>query len=166
MGESVVQTAKLGDRVRIQYCQLPEKGTATDRPRRQKTLEFIVGSSDLIPSVSLGVVGMAPGDQKRLALQPREGYGTLQLALIKEIPLRRFPKHLHLRVGKRLAAVHKTSRRRRRVRIVEVKPNSVVVDGNHPLAGKVIELEIRLISLDTSANANKTRQQFDMGGEG
>ena len=39
------------------------------------------------------------------------------------------------------------------------------MDGNHPLAGKVINLEVYLLSLDSSSNANQTKQQFDMGGE-
>ena len=47
-----------------------------------------------------------------------------------------------------------SSGRRQRVRVVEINPDSVTVDGNHPLAGKVIELEVNLISLDSSANAN------------
>jgi FKBP-type peptidyl-prolyl cis-trans isomerase 2 len=158
--------AKLGDRVRIQYARLPEHGAAAAKPLRPQVLEFTVGSKDLIPSVSLGVVGMGPGDQKRLTLQPREAYGMLRAGLIREIPRQRFPKHLVLRVGKRLAAVNTASGRRRRVRVVEIKPDSVVVDGNHRLAGKVVELEITLISVDSSSNANKEKPQFDLGGSG
>jgi FKBP-type peptidyl-prolyl cis-trans isomerase 2 len=86
--------------------------------------------------------------------------------LIREIPRQRFPKHVVLRVGKRLTAVNVVSGRRRRVRIVEIKPDAVVVDGNHPLAGKVVVFEVGLISLDSSSNANKGKPQFDMGGEG
>jgi len=36
------------------------------------------------------------------------------------------------------------------VRVVEIDSESVTVDGNHPLAGKVLELEVSLISLDSS----------------
>jgi FKBP-type peptidyl-prolyl cis-trans isomerases 2 len=161
-----MHTAKLGDRVRINYSRLPQHGAATDKPLRHRVLEFTAGSKDLIPSVSLGVVGMALGDKKRLQLQPDEAYGTRQKGLIKEIPRRRFPKHLILRLGKRLTAVNTVSGTRRRVRIVQIKPDSVVVDGNHLLAGKVVQLEITLISLDSSSNANKRKPQFDLGGEG
>ena len=55
--------------------------------------------------------------------------------------------------------------RSRRVKVVEIKPKSVVVDGNHLLAGKVVELEVTLISVDSSADANRTQPQFDIGGE-
>ena len=157
--------AKLGDRVRIQYSRVPTNGAGTDKPRAPRTLEFTVGSAKLLASVSLGVVGMAPGDRKRLSLQPNEAYGVLQPGLVQEIPRQRFPKHLVLRVGKKLTATERVSRRRRRVRVVEIRPGAVVVDGNHPLAGQVIELEIGLITLDSSSNANKSMPQFDVGGE-
>jgi FKBP-type peptidyl-prolyl cis-trans isomerase 2 len=51
------------------------------------------------------------------------------------------------------------------VRVVKINPNSVMLDGNHPLAGKVVELEICLISIDSSSDANRSKPQFDMGGE-
>jgi FKBP-type peptidyl-prolyl cis-trans isomerase 2 len=46
-----------------------------------------------------------------------------------------------------------------------LKPDSVIVDGNHPLAGKVVTLAIQLISVDASANANQSNPQVDAGGE-
>jgi peptidylprolyl isomerase len=158
--------AKRGDRVRIQYCQVREDAAATNKPPGPKLLEFTVGSSDLIRSISLGVIGMVQGDRKRLTLQPQEAYGKPQARLVREIPRRRFPRHLALRKGQRLTAVDARSGQRRRVKVVAIKPDSVVVDGNHPLAGKVVELEITLISLDSSANANKQKPQFDLGGRG
>lgn len=141
--------AKVGDRVRIQYSRLPERGAAPDKPRGPRMVEFTVGNHDVISSVSLGVVGMAPGERKRLMLQPEEAYGTVRPGLIKEIARKCFPKQLVLRVGKRLTAVNSASGRRWRVRVVELKPESVVVDGNHSLAGRVVELEISLVSLQS-----------------
>ena len=75
-----------------------------------------------------------------------------------QIPRERFPQHIALKVGKQLTAFVAASGRRRRVRIVEINGESVTVDGNHPLAGQVIELEVNLISVDSSANANKQKR--------
>ena len=149
-----MKRAKLGDRVRVQYLGLLKDGTATEKQRGRQVLEFIVGSKEVISGISLGVVGMAKGEQKRLTLQPKDAYGTLRRKLIKEIPRQRFPTHLDLTVGKRLTSVGVTSGRRRRVQVVEIKPDTVVVDANHPLAGKVLEVEVQLVSLhSTSADA-------------
>ncbi len=161
-----MHTAKLGDRVRIQYARVPGSRPTSDKARAEKTFEFTVGSAEVFPSLSLGVVGMAPGDRKRLTLQPREAYGPVKAKLICQIPRQRFPQHLALEVGKRMTAFVASSGRRQRVRIVEIRPDSVTVDGNHPLAGKIIELEVNLISLDSSSNANQQQPQFDIGGQG
>jgi FKBP-type peptidyl-prolyl cis-trans isomerase 2 len=161
-----MHTAKLGDRVRIQYARLPESHPSSDKARAEKTCEFTVGSKEVFPSLSLGVVGMALGERKQLTLQPQEAYGPVKAKLIRQIPRQRFPQHLALAVGKRMTAFVASSGRRQRVRIVEIHADSVVVDGNHPLAGKIIELEVNLISLDSSPNANKQNPQFDLGGQG
>ena len=158
--------ANLGGRVRIQYCRVTQRGAARNKTSGRKTCEFTVGSKEVFSTLSLGVVGMAPGDRKQLTLQPHEAYGAVQSKLIKQIPRQRFPQHIALKIGKQLTAFVAASGRRRRVRIVEINGESVTVDGNHPLAGQVIELEVNLISLDSSASANKRKPQFDLGGRG
>lgn len=157
--------AELGDRVRIEYSHLVDQCSAAGKPLRSKTCEFIVGGSEVFASLSMGVVGMAPGDRKRLTLQPAEAYGDVQAKLIRLIPRARFPQGLKLQVGKRLTAVHGVAGRRRRVTVVEITPDAVVVDGNHPLAGKFVVVEVNLLSLDSSADANVSKPQFDIGGE-
>jgi FKBP-type peptidyl-prolyl cis-trans isomerase 2 len=157
--------AEPGDRVRVEYSRLVDQCAETGQPRKSKTCEFTVGGSEVFAALSLGVVGMVPGDRKRITLEPAEAYGTVQPKLVRTIPRGRFPKSLKLTVGKRLTAVHGLAGRRRRVTVVEITPDSVVVDGNHPLAGKVVVLEVNLLTLDSSADANSSKPQFDMGGE-
>jgi FKBP-type peptidyl-prolyl cis-trans isomerase 2 len=157
-------TAKPGDRVRVQYARVPRSRSTSARPARM--IEFIVGGHTVMRGLSLGVVGMTQGDDKRLQLDPEEAYGPANERLIREIPRVRLPQHLALRVGSRLTAVLKSTGRRRMVRVVELKPDSVVVDGNHRLAGEAITLDITLISVDSSAEANRSKPQFDAGGEG
>jgi peptidylprolyl isomerase len=160
-----MHTANLGDRVRIQYCSMPKPGALPHKASVQKTCEFTVGSSEVFRSLSLGVVGMAQGDRKQLTLQPREAYGKVQPKLIRRIPRERFPQHVALRVGKRLAAVESATGRRRRFRVVKINPDSVLVDGNHPLAGKVVELEVCLVSIDSALAAKRLKPQQGRGGK-
>ena len=161
-----MSVAQIGDRVRVRYCRLAAPEAAPRRQPSVKTCEFTVGGSEVFPSLSLGVVGMAPGDQKRFTLQPLEGYGTVRPKLIRQVPRARFPEHLKLHVGKRLAAVQGIAGRRRRFTVIEIGPETVTVDGNHPLAGQVIELEVKLISIDSHANGNGCKPPFDVGDKG
>lgn len=147
----VMNKAKLGDRVKVQYDGLLTDGIARKKKHPgTRVLEFIVGSEEVISGISLGVIGMAEGQQKRLTLQPEDAYGSVRPKLIKEISRRRFPSHLDLQVGKRLSVTSPVSGRRRRVMVMEIKPNTVIVDGNHPLAGKVLQVEVQLLSLDSA----------------
>ena len=157
--------AKLGDRVRIEYARIVDQCPPASQPRKSNRCEFTVGGKEVFASLSLGVVGMAPGDRKRLTLQPAEAYGDVQPKLLRLIPRTKFPKHLKLQIGKRLTAVHGLAGRRRRVTVVKITRDSVLVDGNHPLAGKVVVLEVNLLTVDSSADANRSQPQFDMGGE-
>lgn len=158
-----MHSAKFGDRVRVQYSRIDKLNPA--RTFSPTVLEFTAGSGEVMPGLSSGVIGMVPGEHKYLTLQPAEAYGYFQSEVVREIPRAKILKRITLRVGKRLSALSTWSGRQRRVRIVKLSPQTVKIDGNHRLAGQVIELEVRLISVDSSAEANRNEPQFDLGGE-
>jgi peptidylprolyl isomerase len=154
----------IGDRVRIQYFCVGKPTAGVRRPARH-AVEFTAGSNDMVRTLSWGVVGMSQGQCRQFTLLPSESLGIQQPRRAKEFPRYRFPKQIRPTVGQRLSAVHRLSGRRRRVTVIEVTPYSVVVDGNHPLAGQAVVVEIIIISVDSSANANVDLPQFDLGGE-
>ncbi len=162
----MMQNANVGDRVRVKCRRVSQSDAAKRRVRKTRTFEFTVGSREVAPGLSAGVVEMAPGQSRRMTLQPEDAYGPAHPWLVREIARRRVPKDMELRVGKWLTHVEPVSGHRERVRIIEVKRYSIVVDANHPLAGKVVELDVMLVSVDSSSHANKSKQQFEMGGEG
>jgi peptidylprolyl isomerase len=147
-----MQTAKQGDRVRVQYVGLSADGSKRTQPRRREVLEFTVGSNEVISGIDQGVIGMSEGQEKRLSLTPQQAYGEVRPKLIKEVARHRIPAHVELYVGKRLTVTGSESRRRRQVQVVEIRPNSVVLDANHRMAGKAVEVELQLISLDTAGS--------------
>jgi peptidylprolyl isomerase len=158
-------TAQRGDRVLVQCLRLCERAP-NEVPRRHQTLEFTVGSREVIAGLSTGVVGMSPGDVKQLQISVRDGFGAVRRRLIRTVPRQRFPDDMELYIGKRLTATGMKSGRRRRVTVIEVHPNAVIVDSNHPLAGKVLQVEVQLLALDSfsaahpkpESNANHSRK--------
>ena len=138
---------KSGDRVRVQYLGLVSGGSPLAGSRGREVLNFTAGSAQVMPGLSFGVLGMAVGEQKRLTLTAEQAYGAVNPKLIQEVPRLRFSPEMELEVGKQLQGTGVKSGRRRRVTIVEVRPEAVVVDGNHPLAGQPLEVELQLISL-------------------
>ncbi len=139
----------IGDRVQIQYVRIPVGEEApVKRPRRVK-LEFIAGSSEVSPALSQAVAGMLPGEHKHLKLQPSEAYGEILPKLIRQVPRERFPKEPPLQVGQRVTMSIRSTGKKRRAIIREIQLESVLIDGNHPLAGREILLDIELIAMAT-----------------
>lgn len=151
--------AKLGDHVRVQYLGLKPDGGGAESKHGRQVLEFTVGSKDVMPGISMGVVGMSEGEQKRLTLKPKDAYGLVRRKLIKEVARTRFPATLKLYVGRWIVATGQRSGRKRRVRVVELKSDTVVLDGNHPQAGEVVEMELQLISLHVLPPGNGKTQR-------
>jgi FKBP-type peptidyl-prolyl cis-trans isomerase 2 len=143
--------AQLGDRVQIEYVSRLSDDTSTSIPEKHRVLEFEVGSEEVIRGISNGVVGMAEGDRKRLRLAPQEAYGTIRRDLIHEIPRDRIPSTVNLEVGKWLINRRKDLIHSRRVRIIDIQATTVIVDGNHPLAGKTVTVEMQILSVETTA---------------
>ncbi len=145
--------AQLGDQVCVQYVALRADGGVVQYSvgqsgnRKGQVLELTVGSKEALRGISYGVVGMAVGEEKRLRLEPKDAYGVIRANLIEEIPRRRFPSRMDLFVGKRLIWNAADSRGRRRMIVRDMTPDTVTLDGNHPLAGEVLEVEVQLISL-------------------
>lgn len=157
---------QLGDRVRVRYARERNSSPDPATPTPAKEIEFVAGAADVLLGLSVGVVGMVQGESRQLTLQPLEAYGPVNPNLLKEIPRAKFPKRIMLWVGKQLSALSTMSGTRRRVRVVEINTNSILVDGNHVLAGKIVKLNVMLISVDSSSEANRSQPQFDTGGEG
>jgi FKBP-type peptidyl-prolyl cis-trans isomerase 2 len=157
--------AEVGDRVRVQYTYLAKSETTKRKAAVPKVLEFTVGGKHALPGLSQYVTGMQQGEQKCVTLQAAEAFGKVQDRLIREIPRNCFHTKSVLKLGMQLTARTAGAVRARKVRIVELKLNSVVVDGNHPGAGRPIRLEVFLVSIDSSSDANRSKPQVDNGDE-
>jgi FKBP-type peptidyl-prolyl cis-trans isomerase SlyD len=158
--------AQAGDRVRVQYTPMQNEPGRAREAATPKVMEFTVGDEHALPGLSRFVLGMRPGERKCITLQPKEAFGEVQARLIREIPRSCFRTKTFLTSGMILNAKSAgQTKRGRRVRVVELKTDSIVVDGNHPRAGRTVELSLYLMSVDSSSEANRSRPQFDCGGE-
>jgi FKBP-type peptidyl-prolyl cis-trans isomerase 2 len=104
---------------------------------------------------------MSQGEQKCVTLQPAEAFGTVQDRLIREVP--RGSIHTSSPLVGMLLAGRRVGRRK--VRIVELKQESVVIDGNHPRAGRPVNLAMYLLSVDASSETNQSKPQLNSGDE-
>ena len=159
--------ARHGDRVRIQYTRLhkPELAGPAASASAPKVLEFTIGGEHVLPGLSRCVAGMSQGEQKCVSLPAAEAFGDVQKRLIRELPRDCFRTKLPLAVGMVLNAKIRGLERPRKVRIVQLNAGTVIVDGNHPSAGRAVNLAVLVLSIDSSSEANQSKPQIDSGGE-
>jgi len=141
------QTVQKGDKVAIHYVGTLDDGEQFDSSReRGEPISFTVGGGMMIPGFDNGVMGMKIGDAKTLKCEPKDAYGEINPANVMKVPKKEVMDAVgeeytvigsKLMVGQGMTAT-----------ISELDENEVTLDCNHPLAGKTLNFDIELMSLE------------------
>ena len=138
--------AKSGDNVRVHYTGKFSDGEVFDSSLGKDTLQFAIGSGQLIAGFDRAVVGMQPGEAKTVTFGPEEGYGVLQENLVFVVERHTLPAQLNPEVGERYQ-IRQGDGSPLAVTVIAVSPENITLDGNHPLAGKDLTFEIELVEI-------------------
>ena len=133
-----------GKVVKVHYTGTLENGDVFDSSvSRNEPIEFTIGGGQVIPGFESVVSEMTLGEKRNITLQPSEAYGEVIPENTQEIPKELAPEGVE--VGAMLTA--ETPQGPVNVTVSEIKENSIVVDGNHPLAGKTLNFEVELVEV-------------------
>ncbi len=151
---AAVRRAKSGDTVMVEYTGKLADGTVFETTAGGEARGITIGQDQVLPAFEKALIGMAPGDQKRIDLAPDQAFGPYRRAegMIIELDRASLAHTLDLAVGQRLnAAVFQPNDPEERVMVsvtvIDLTEETVTVDANHPLAGKDIYFEIRLVEI-------------------
>lgn len=129
--------------VSFDYTLTDDSGAVLDASRGAP-LAYLHGNRNIIPGLENALEGLAAGDEKKVTVPPGEGYGEFDERLIIKVPAERMGGHA-VQVGMRFHA--ETNAGLRVLTVKEVKPDEVVLDGNHELAGKTLHFDIKVVSV-------------------
>ena len=146
-----MQQVKTGDKVKVHYHGRLTDGTTFDSSEGRDPLEFEVGSGTVIKGFDEGLLGMGVGDKKTIDISVDDAYGERDPSMIMEFPIDRFPEDLKPEVGMQLTMTNEGGEDLPVV-IAEVKADSVLLDGNHPLAGEPLIFDLELIEICAPAS--------------
>ncbi|MFX0065948.1 MAG: peptidylprolyl isomerase [Candidatus Hermodarchaeota archaeon] len=135
---------KKGDKVKVDYTGTLEDGTVFDTSEGNEPLEFEVGSGQLIKGFDEAVIGMVTGEEKEIKLDPADAYGDYNAELTQTVPRDTLPKEPEPKPGMSLLMVLPDGKRFP-VTIAEVTDEEVILDLNHPLAGKTLIFKIKIV---------------------
>ncbi len=147
--ESPGPSIEPGATVQIEYTATDEGGKLLDSNKGKAPLTFTEGQHQIIPGLEKALVGMHPGEEKQVTVKPADAYGEVNPAAVLEVPKDRIPAD-DLTVGKELIA-HNQTGQRRLVTVKEIKEQTVILDLNHPLAGKTLVFDVKVVGVTPPA---------------
>jgi len=137
---------KKGDRVKFNYALKLKDGKVVETNFGSAPLELTVGKGKAIKGLENGLLGMSPGQTKTVVVKPQEGYGQKDQALFWTLPAAELPAGTAAVIDTEVALA-RADGSRVEGRIAKVEGETVTVDGNHPLAGRNLTFEIKLVSI-------------------
>ncbi|WP_297772629.1 peptidylprolyl isomerase [uncultured Roseovarius sp.] len=137
---------KSGDTVRIHYTGTLTDGQTFDSSEGRDPLEFTVGSGQIIPGLDAAMEGMAVGEKKTVEVPADQAYGHPDPSAHQAVPRAEIPEDIPLDLGTQLQ-VQTPQGQVMPVTVVEVTEEQVVLDANHPLAGKDLTFAIELVDI-------------------
>jgi len=139
-------TVTTGKRVGIEYTLSLPDGTVADSNVGKEPLEFVHGEHKILPGVEEALEGMGTNDERKITLTPDKAYGKVDPNAFLEVPLGKVPADA--RYVDALVFVNDPSGNPRPLRVHEVGESVAILDMNHPLAGKTLTFQIRVISIE------------------
>lgn len=137
---------KAGDTVRIHYTGTLTDGTVFDSSQGRDPLEFTVGSGQIIPGLDKAIPGMVAGDKKVVNIPCAEAYGEADENARQAVPRAQIPDHIPVDPGTQLQ-MQAPNGHVVPVVVISADENEVVLDANHPLAGKDLTFDFELVEI-------------------
>jgi FKBP-type peptidyl-prolyl cis-trans isomerase 2 len=133
-----------GNTVNIHYTGKLSNGEIFDSSQGRDPLEFQVGTGQVIPGFEEAIIGKNIGDKVSVTIQPEFAYGEIREDLLIKVPLDKMPGAVE--IGQQLQAASPNGEPIPVV-VKEINSDHVLIDGNHPLAGKQLIFDIEVISV-------------------
>ncbi len=123
-----------------------DDGTVFDSSIKGKHLKFTIGDGKVIRGFEQALVGMEPDESKIIKIPADESYGKYLKEMVKVVDRNQFPAHLKPEVGQRIE-IPQANNTKITVTVTKVTDSKVTLDANHPLAGKDLIFNIKLIKI-------------------
>lgn len=136
-----------GSSVSVHYRGTLSDGTEFDNSKvRGQTLNFQVGSGQMIAGFDNAVVGMTIGDVKKINLKADQAYGQPDPQAVQPVPRGAFPPDFEFLVGEVVQG--NGPQGPFLAKIIEEGEEEIILDFNHPLAGEELNFEIELLAVN------------------
>jgi FKBP-type peptidyl-prolyl cis-trans isomerase SlyD len=141
------EIAKVNDgQVVTMHYTLHVDGEMVDTSHGAEPLQFIQGMGHIIPGLEHELYDLHVGESKKVSVAAKDGYGPVDPAAFMDVPRSAFPSDVPMQVGTKLELKDKSGHPSI-ARIADVTDARIVLDMNHPLAGKQLDFDVTIAAL-------------------
>ena len=130
--------------VSIDYLLKDDAGEVIDTSNGREPLTYLHGVGNLVPGLEKALDGRAAGESVEVTLTPAEGYGDRDDKLVRNLPLRKIADKKP-QVGRRYRATLEDGQAV--VLVTGLRGDYATVDANHPLAGKTLHFQVKVVEI-------------------
>jgi FKBP-type peptidyl-prolyl cis-trans isomerase SlyD len=139
------QVIKDGQFVSLHYTLKDTKGRVIETSKGKEPIKYVHGKKMMIPGLEKELAGMKVGDEKHVTVKPEDAYGPVNKNAFQELAKDRIPPD-GLKVGAILTGQGPQGQPVKG-RVHEIKEKTVVVDFNHPMAGKTLVFDVKVVDI-------------------
>lgn len=138
-----------GTEVTLHFALKLETGEVVDSNFEGETATFVVGDGNLLPGFERALFGMTAGQRSAVLVPPEDAFGQPNPNNIQRVPRDNFTKEFELEVGLVVSFADAGGGETHGV-ITDINASDVVVDFNHPLAGKTIIFDVSIVEVQAA----------------
>lgn len=138
-------TVSNGKQVTLEYTLKLDDQSVVDTNVGGEPIKVTQGNHEIVPGLEKALEGMTVGEKKKVTVAPAEAYGSIDPKAFQEVDRKMVPTDSQ-KVGTQLEGTT-TDGRKVYPRISEVKHETIVLDFNHPLAGKTLHFDVKVLDV-------------------
>jgi len=125
------------------HYTLSSEGEAVENNRNGEPLQYVHGGGQILPKLEEALDGLAEGDEKTVDLSAADGYGEVNPDAVIEVPTEQIPEG-----AREVGAMLQSPDHNGPIRVAELKDEVIVLDFNHPMAGKPLTFDITVVAVE------------------
>ena len=141
--------------VRVDYQLSTGDGVELEDSSDTEPLEYVHGTATLLPKLEESLDGHVVGDQLHITLEPEFAYGVHNPELVHMVERTQFPAEAQIEVGMAVSVTGPQGELT--MAVAKVEPQTVTLDGNHPLAGVTLVFELKIVEVREATPAEVER---------
>ncbi|MEP5766304.1 MAG: peptidylprolyl isomerase [Halieaceae bacterium] len=140
MNEIVVPVSE-GTRVFLNFSLSLEDGSEIDSNFSGEPVDFVIGDGSLLPGFERLLFGMSAGERHIYSVEPEDAFGMPNDSNVQAVPLDQFDDDVELEIGLMFYFADAGGGEVPGL-VVSIEDDEVMVDFNHPLAGRTILFDV------------------------